>query len=112
MPLQKNQIGPNLIVYLDGNIDLSQSVLIETELLKLIEQHSSKNLILDFTQVSVMSSSGVRVLVLLRRTLKETKQRLALCNLGAPVLRIIKLLELDGRFEIFNSQEDALRAHE
>lgn len=65
------------VVRLSGEIDLSNSADLKDSLLAAI-QDSSSYLVIDFTDVSYMDSSGLRVLFDVARRLKVTRRRVGM----------------------------------
>jgi len=79
---------------------------LEDEIDRLLEK--TKKVILDFSEVSYLSSSGLRVLLSIR---KETENQggLVLINLIDIVRKIIEVAELDDYFHLAGSLDDAIQ---
>jgi anti-anti-sigma factor len=100
--LNRNNI---YLVKVEGRLDASFSSQLEDDLDQLLEK--TQKIIIDFTGVTYLSSSGLRVLLSVK---KETE------NQGGPVLihladmvkRIIEVAELDDFFSQAESLEHAI----
>jgi anti-sigma B factor antagonist len=60
----------------------------------------TKNLVLDFKEVSYLSSAGLRVLVSAQKKLKAAAGTFALCNVCEEVMEVLEVTGLDDVFEI------------
>jgi anti-anti-sigma factor len=95
-----------VIVDTRGEIDLSNSA----ELKRTVEEASLQGpVILDLTSVTFIDSTGVRALFKLRRQLAESGT--AFCVVvppGAPIRRVVTLLDLSSSVPLDDSLDDAL----
>ena len=108
MDLNLKKAGNEIIIYLEGRLDVHLSADIEKEINKLIVAEPSCNFILNLKDVEYMSSSGLRIFVSTMRILKESKRKLVLCNMNNAVKKIFEVVELTDMFDIFNSENEAL----
>jgi len=94
------------LVHVAGRLDAGFSSQLEDEIDRLLEK--TKKVILDFSEVSYLSSSGLRVLLSIR---KETENQggLVLINLIDIVRKIIEVAELDDYFHLAGSLDDAIQ---
>jgi anti-sigma B factor antagonist len=94
------------LIKVEGRLDASFSSQLEDELDRLFEK--TKKIIIDFSQVTYLSSSGLRVLLSAK---KETEGQggLVLINLADIVRKIIEVAELDDFFSQAQSVEGALK---
>ncbi|MDD5067236.1 MAG: STAS domain-containing protein [bacterium] len=97
------------IVNLKGRLDVFYSSEIETELGKLI-QAGKKKLILSLNDIEYLSSSGLRVFIAVSRKLKEINGQLKLIKLNETAKKIFKIVELIDMFDIYETEEDAIRS--
>ena len=102
--------GDRAVVYLKGRLDVAVSGDVEEALLAIIEEDSLKHIVLNMQDVEYMSSSGFRVAIALLRKLKEDGGSLKICNLKPAVQRIFDVIELTSLFDIFESEEEALKS--
>jgi len=100
--LNRNNIH---LVRVEGRLDASFSSQLEDEIDRLLEK--TRKIIVDFSGVTYLSSSGLRVLLSVK---KETDNAggLVLINLVDIVKKIIEVAELEDFFSLANSVEEAV----
>jgi anti-anti-sigma factor len=70
----------------------------------------AKNLVLDFSDMPFMNSTGIGLLVTLLVRANRTGIRLAACGLSTHYREIFMLTRLEEAFQIFSNVEEALAA--
>lgn len=100
------QKGGIQLVKIEGRLDANFSLQLEDEVDKLLETET-KNIILDLSGVTYLSSSGLRVLLSIN---KETKGAggLVLVNMGDVVKKIIEVAEVDDLLTQAKNIEEAM----
>jgi anti-anti-sigma factor len=101
--------GEIVVLKVSGRLEINQAL----ELEEIINTHinNQKTLfVFDLGDVHYLSSSGIRVFIATLRQLKDLKGRLVLSNLSSNVVKTLKIVELDGLFEIVGSIDDAVKA--
>ena len=107
MSLNIEDKGKAKIVKLEGKLDVNLSVSIESELDALIES-GNINLILEISKVEYLSSSGIRVFINMMRKVKDKNGRLVLASVPDAIKKILKTVDLEDLFEVFDNVDDAL----
>lgn len=107
MSLNIEDKGKAKVVKLEGKLDVNLSVSIESELDALIES-GNINLILEISKVEYLSSSGIRVFINMMRKVKDKNGRLVLASVPDVIKKILKTVDLEDLFEVFDSVDDAL----
>ena len=107
MSLNIEDKGKAKVVKLEGKLDVNLSVSIESELDALTES-GSINLILEISKVEYLSSSGIRVFINMMRKIKDKNGRLVLASVPDVIKKILKTVDLEDLFEVFDSVDDAL----
>ncbi|WP_157151557.1 STAS domain-containing protein [Brachyspira sp. SAP_772] len=107
MSLNIEDKGKAKVVKLEGKLDVNLSVSIESELDALIES-GSINLILEISKVEYLSSSGIRVFINMMRKVKDKNGKLVLASVPDAIKKILKTVDLEDLFEVFDSVDDAL----
>ena len=107
MSLNIEDKGKAKIVKLEGKLDVNLSVSIENELDALIDS-GSNNLILEISKVEYLSSSGIRVFINMMRKIKDKNGRLVLASVPDAIKKILKTVDLEDLFEVYDSVDDAL----
>jgi len=69
------------------------------------------NVVVDLTDVQFLDSTALSILVQGMKRSRERNGELRLCGLQQPVRMIFELTRLDRVFEIFPSEEEAVRAY-
>ncbi|MCU0843793.1 MAG: STAS domain-containing protein [Spirochaetes bacterium] len=109
MDLKTRKVDNVIVIYLHGKLDVHVSADVEKEINRIIEQEAQCSLLLNLGQVEYMSSSGLRIFVSTMRVLKESKRKLELCNMNNAVKKIFEVVELMDMFEVYETEEEALR---
>jgi stage II sporulation protein AA (anti-sigma F factor antagonist) len=94
------------VIQATGRLDNSTSAAFEKELLDRLAQ-GDKLLVLDFSNLTFISSAGLRTVLLVAKTLKAGGGRLALCALSKPVKEIFDLTGIGALIDIFPTYEAA-----
>ena len=92
------QDDKSLVFVPAGKIDSSNAAGLETEIYDVLDQTPSERIVLDFAHVEYISSAGLRVILRLLKTCKDTK----LINVSASVYEI---LEMTGFTEMMEVQK-------
>ncbi|URA09129.1 STAS domain-containing protein [Thermospira aquatica] len=96
------------IIRVSGRLEINQALELEETINSRINQ-GEKFFIFDLGDVHYLSSSGIRVFIATMRQLKENNGRMILANLTPNVHKTLKIVELDGLFEIMGNVEDAVK---
>lgn len=110
MDLKTKKVGNVIVVYLSGRLDVHLSADVEKEINKIINNEPTCHLLLNLADVEYMSSSGLRIFVSTMRILKESKRKLALCNMNSAVKKIFEVVELMDMFDIYETEEEAIKS--
>jgi len=97
-----------VILSIVGEIDLYNAPEIKDIINKLIEDRNY-NVIIDLEQVSYIDSSGIGALISSLSNLKKYQGGLKIINVFASVKKVFELTKLTSFFEIYDSEEEALR---
>ena len=107
MSLNIEDKGNVKIVKLSGKLDVNLSMSIESELEQLVDS-GSNNIILELSGVEYLSSSGIRVLISIMRKIKDNNGRLVLSYITDIIKKILKTVELEDLFEVYENVDEAL----
>ncbi len=89
------------VISLHGEIDLAVAPMISQQFLEILAQ--GKNLVVDFTQVSYIDSSGISSLVEGHQYAQANGLEFALAGLGEIPMRVLQLCNMDQIFTIYES---------
>lgn len=76
--------------------------------LRIIEEGNAGDMIIDFSEVGIINSLSLSGLLQLRKHLKETGQKLILCNISPMTKKIFNITCLDTNFEFASDKEAAI----
>jgi anti-sigma B factor antagonist len=97
------------VVSVTGRIDTSTSPEFEENIQDLIEK-GHKNMVMDFSDVDFLSSSGLRVLVTTRKKLRESGGDVVLANPSQRAADSFEIAGLDKLFQSYPDRESAIGA--
>lgn len=106
--VSNNLDSGELLVRIEGEVDVYTSIDLKKELTKLVES-DQKNIIIDLENVNYMDSSGLGVLVALLKELKKIGGELKLISLPVSVKKIFDLTRLTKFFNIYNNLDEATK---
>ncbi len=107
--METKKVDKSLVAYPKGRLDLSLSSQLEEELSKLIDE-GNLHIVLNFKNVEYMSSSGFRACIATLRKLNMCEGSLKISCIHSDVSRIFEVMELDSLFDIYETEEEALKA--
>lgn len=111
MKLRSKTYDNIIILYLTGRLDVQNSIQIEKEINHIIQKEHNYHLLLNLEDVRYMSSSGIRIFVSTMRLLNGKNKKLKLCNLSNSVKKIFEVVELLDMFEVYDSEEEAIKCY-
>ncbi len=107
MHITQSKEGSLTIVALNGRLDTLSSESLDKEL-KQLTDNSVNKILIDFSNLEFISSSGLRVLLTTAKSVKATDGKLALCALQQHVKEVFDVAGFTMLFAIFNSQQEAI----
>lgn len=100
--------GNVTVLKVSGRLEINQALELE-ELINSQINGGGRLFVFDLGDVHYLSSSGIRVFIATLRQLKDLKGRMILSNLSSNVIKTLKIVELDGLFEIISNVDDAVK---
>ncbi len=100
-----------LIGVLDGRVDGSNANEFQSALESGIDA-ADNALILDFGNVSFISSAGLRVGLVIARKFNEPGKKFGVCTLPEPVREVVAVSGFDQLGSVYGSQAEAIKALE
>ena len=97
-----------LIAQVAGRVDSANAPEFEKALSAAISEGCA--LVLDLKGLSYISSSGLRVLLLVAKTLRNRAAHLALCSLSGPIREVFEISGFDKIIPVHDSRAEALAA--
>lgn len=99
--------GNPAVLQITGEIDAKTAPELKLQL-ELLIGNGSTNLILDFSNLTYISSAGIGVLSATLKFLKEKSGDLVLCNLSKEVKDTLDLMYFTKKVKVFTSVDGAL----
>ena len=97
-----------VVARLGGEVDLSNATEVGDELTAAVP-NSALGLVLDLTATEYLDSSGVHLVFELAERLRRRQQQLRIVvPAGAPIRRVLRIVELDESVPVLASVEEAL----
>ncbi len=109
IPLEKEDIGPVTILKVQGELDFENTVWLRGEFHDLIKKDRFR-MILDLSNVEIISSYTVGVFVAFARDLREKGGDLMFLNLQPRVLHTFEATRINHILDIFDNREEAIEA--
>jgi anti-anti-sigma factor len=108
MEIMQEKQNEIIILELKGRLDTLSSTELEKKLSDLIAENEHK-LVLDFSQLDFISSSGLRVLLAAGKQLKNAHGKMVLCALNDHVKEVFDVAGFTMLFSLFPSPEVAVK---
>lgn len=109
MDISTRQNGASTVVDVIGDITLYNSPEVRRVVLSLFQVKSAPRVIVNLTRVNYIDSAGVASLVEGLKVARDRKSSFALFGLSRTAREVLELTRLIKVFEVYDSEEDALR---
>src|SRR5215213_5055485 len=108
--VEKKHLDNFTILYVEGLIKLGESAEFFSSALENVLKNESSNVIIDFTKIDYIDSTGIGELVGYLGKFTTQNRKLILVNPSERIQKLLKLAKLDTVFKIYNSEEEAVSA--
>lgn len=108
MDIMEERHGDAVLLTIKGRLDSITSPALEEKLLALLNGNV-RQFVLNFSALEYISSSGLRVLLMVAKKLRPVDSVLALCGLQDHIREVLDLAGFSPLFPIHDSQEAALK---
>ena len=109
--VEVEEIENKIVLCIDGRLDAASYPILEKKIDALINE-GHYHVILDFSRIDYLSSSGLRLLLSKSKKLKIKNGNLVIHSVDDEVMQVIKLAGFDKILNIFESEEQALQFFE
>jgi len=106
MHITESKVGPNTLVALEGRLDGVTSVDIQKKLMSIL-QTENHPLILDFNEVTYLSSAGMNTLLLVAKRAKELNVPVCLIRLSNQIHELLKMMGFLSFIPFYKDVEEA-----
>jgi len=96
-----------IILELSGRLDTRTSSDLETRVLEIIDNEQVR-LLMDFSELDYINSTGLRILVMAFQRLSRTGGELAICGVKDYIFEIFDISGYNKLFPLFSDQDQAL----
>lgn len=107
MDITTRDEGDTTVVMLNGKLDTNTTPAAESEINALIEAGASK-LLINFEQLSYISSSGLRLLLATAKRLKGKGGDLQVCSLNEMATEVFEISGFSTILKVFPNEQAAL----
>ncbi|NLI57732.1 MAG: anti-sigma F factor antagonist [Clostridium sp.] len=101
--------GTTLIVSLAGELDHHSAEYVRQKIDNELMKSSNRDVILDFSDVSFMDSSGIGVVIGRYKNIQKLNGKLIIINLNNQVRRIFEMSGLLKIIPVYDNVEDAIK---
>ena len=108
--VEKKHLDHFTILYVEGLIKLGESAEFFSSALENVLKNESTNVIIDFTKIDYIDSTGIGELVGYLGKFTNQNRKLILVNPSERIQKLLKLAKLDAVFKIYNTEEEAVSA--
>ena len=107
MDITVDKEGRASIVNMNGNFDIASSAPFDEQLTALLDAGET-HILLDFSQVSFIASTGLRMLLKTAQRIKDEGGLLHLCCINETVQEVFAMTGFDTILSIFETREQGL----
>jgi anti-sigma B factor antagonist len=109
LEIKLSKVGIHSIANLSGRLDIAHADELEAKLQYEILDGKG-DIVINLKDINYISSSGIRVFVGMFRDLNRQGRRLLLCAITPGVKKVFEVVELLDMFEVFETEEQALKS--
>ena len=110
MIVEKKHVENFTILYVEGLIKLGESAEFFSSALENVLKNESTNVIIDFTKIDYIDSTGIGELVGYLGKFSGQNRKLILVNPSDRIQKLLKLAKLDAVFKIYGTEDEAVAA--
>lgn len=109
MNIDVKNMNDYVVVSVEGRLDTTQSDNFEKNMLDLVTAGKNK-IIIDCSKLEYISSSGLRVFLIMQKKMMTSSGQLRICCLQPAIREIFEISGFTMIFSIFTNIHDALKA--
>ncbi|MEO8197095.1 MAG: STAS domain-containing protein [Thermoanaerobaculia bacterium] len=112
MIVEKRRIGPDTLLVVEGVIKLGESAIFFARALERVLEEDGRHVLVDMAKINQMDSTGIGELVGYLGKFTEARRKLILVAPSERVRRLLRVVQLDTLFPIYETLEAALAAEQ
>jgi len=98
MDIQTTETGDIITIAIEGDIEMITMKGLKEKLMDVVNKND-KDIVIDFSKVGYLDSSGIGILLAISKTLKGKEKNLKLSNLSERISRVLELSSLADMIE-------------
>lgn len=110
MQIDSTQEGAVHVISLSGRFDELAAPEVDSALHAILQSPGTPAIVVDLAGVEYISSSALRVLMMLARAVTRAKGRLALCGLSPFVAEVFEIGNFNSVFQVYSERGAAVYA--
>lgn len=99
--------GKTLVVRVGGRLDITRSEAFEESVIKKFDEQN-KDLVVNLSHVTYMSSSGIGALLAVYRHIGAKGNGMCICEVSPVVKKLLDVVEIGQIFNIYDREDDAI----
>ena len=107
MTLSEEKTGQVFVLGLSGQIDREGAKIFQARLIQILDS-GQQYLVIDFTEVTYINSTGLSALILVAKRLGKTGGKFILVGVIDPIQKVLKISGLATLFTILPTKAEAL----
>lgn len=109
MAINIERAGEMVVAKISGRLDGANAQEFQGDLTDAIED-GDRVVVLDFENLSYISSAGLRVILITAKALGRQNAKLAVCSLSDPIREVFEISGFDQIIPVRNTQAEAIAA--
>jgi anti-sigma B factor antagonist len=106
--IREEKVNDAAVCFLEGEVNINNTPELRKAFDGLISK-GEKKVIVDFSAVTYIDSSGLATLIEMFQRLKKINGRLRFCNMEQKIKNVFEITKLHKLFDIADSRENALK---
>jgi anti-sigma B factor antagonist len=106
--IEKKHVENFTVLYVEGLVKLGESAEFFSSALGNVLKNESTNVIIDFTKIDYIDSTGIGELVGYLGKFTTQNRKLILVNPSERIRKLLRLARLDAVFKIFSTEAEAV----
>ena len=108
MNIVEEKLNNSYVISVNGRLDAGNSSELEEKIVSAID-NGEKDLVVNFTDLEYISSSGLRVLLVGAKKLDADGKKLSICCMKDHIKEVFDIAGFTPIFNVYGSLQDALR---
>ena len=108
--MQTSESGNALVVSVAGRVDGVNAEIFKDDLAEEVEAFEGRSVVLDLTDLTYISSAGLRSVLLIAKLLKGKRMKFVMCSLTKDVDVLIRTSGFDRVIDVYGSSSEAVSA--